>query len=376
MRIAQVSHSLDCGGSMAVMANLCAELSKRGHEVDAVCTDRPSGSSHEAFSTEGLRAHGVGVHFLSRERGSMGAAAMARLWYLTQKRRYDVVHSHLPMPDAMSGIVRRSSIRPFTHVITVHNTFEPRSWVLTRLAGGAHVVYCSEAVRRHNPLPGLSYTVIPNGITQADYAALESTRWQVRQELGLDPLGRVVIGVGRLCPQKSYDTALEAFAILKQSGRVPAFQYLICGEGEARAHLEFQTRQLGLEDAVRFLGARTDIPRLLTASDAFLSTSGHEGMPLSVLEALNAGIVCVLSAIPEHYELAGSMPGCFFASNSPETFASALESVFLQSPPPVGLRESRAPLLRKHSAEHAADSYLRLYEKYCRPGLVFGPQCS
>lgn len=361
---------------MAVMAALCSELSKRGHEVDAICIDRPSGSDHEALSTVWLRAQGVSVHFLGRKRGNAGVGAAAQLWYLTQQRRYDVVHSHLPMPDAMSGLVRRSSIRPFTHVITVHNTYEPRSRALAWLASGAHVVYCSEAVRRQNPLGGLSYTVIPNGVSQASYSGGGDTRWQVRQQLGLCPGAPVVIGAGRLCPQKAYDTALDALAILKRSGRVPGLHYLVCGEGEARAQLEFRAEQLGLDGTVRFLGARTDIPRLLGASDAFLSTSRHEGMPLSVLEALNAGLMCVLSAIPEHYELAGSMPGCLFPSHAPEAVASALESALLQSPPPAGLRESRAPLLRKHSAEQAADSYLALYEKCCRPRFVSEPQCS
>lgn len=376
MRIAQVSHGFDCGGSMAVMAALCLELSKRGHEVDAICIDQPSGSSHEALSIDRLRAQGVDVHFLGRKRGHAGVGAAARLWHLTQQRRYDVVHSHLPMPDAITGLVRRSQIHPFTHVVTVHNTREPRSGPLTWLASGANVVYCSEAVSRQNPLPGVSYTVIPNGIPQDGYAGFDDARGQVCQQLGLDPQGPIVIGVGRLCPQKAYHTALDALAILKYSGRAPDLQYLLCGEGEARAQLEFQTRQLGIEGAVHFLGARTDIQRLLGASDVFLSTSLYEGMPLSVLEALNAGLSCVLSDIPEHYELAGTMPGCQFAPHAPESVASALEAALAQKMSRAALRESRAPLLRKHSAEQSADSYLMLYDKCCRSRFVSELQCS
>ena len=367
MRIAHVSHSFDCGGSMAVMATLCSELARRGHRVDAVCLDRRSRTDHERLWTNLLRAQGVGVFFLGREQGSAGVAAMARLWWLAQHQHYDVMHSHLPMPDAISGVVRRCSMPPFVHVITVHNTYEPRSRTLAWLAAGAHVVYCSEAARRSNPLAGLSQTVIPNGILQPNYATLAGARKETRQQLGLTLEGRVIIAVGRLCPQKAMDTALEAIALLKHSGRVPGLQLLVCGDGEERRQLEFQAHELGLGNTVHFLGIRADIPQLLSACDAFISTSRHEGMPLSVLEALSAGLPCVLSAIPEHYELAARMPGCLFASNAPAAMSSALESALLQPVTPAELRECRAELLRKHSVAQAAESYLALYERCCQP---------
>jgi hypothetical protein len=137
MKIAQVSHSLDCGGSMAVMAALCLEFARRGHEVDVLCMDRPTGSAHERLWTDRLRADGLTVRFLGRGPGRAGFLATARLWGLAQRRRYQVVHSHLPMPDAMSGLVRRSSLHAFAHVITVHNTNEPRPQPLGWLALGS-----------------------------------------------------------------------------------------------------------------------------------------------------------------------------------------------------------------------------------------------
>ena len=374
MRIAHVSHSFDCGGSMAVMATLCSELAKRGHEVDAICLDRQSGTTHETYWIDQLRASQVGIFFLGRERGSAGLMAMARLWSLAQRRHYDIVHSHLPMPDALSGLVRRCIMPSFLHVITVHNTYEPRSALLAWLARGAHVVYCSESARRVNPLTALSQTVIPNGIRQAQYANISLARDAIRQQLGFTHEQRVVVAVGRLCPQKAIHIALVAVAVLTRAGRIPGLQLQICGEGELQKPLQRQAHQLGIESSVRFLGNRADIPQILRASDAFISTSRHEGMPLSVLEALCAGLPCVLSAIPEHYELASGMPGCLFASPTPDAMASALESALMTPATAAELQERRAPLLRKHTVEQTADSYLALYQRYCQPSWHCEPE--
>lgn len=366
MRIAQVSHSLDCGGSMALVIGLSTELANKGHRVVVVCTDRPSGSAHESKGVQTLAQNRVEVQFLGRKSGSPGFAAAGRLWRLIQQREIDVVHSHLPMPDAMCGLVRRSGPRKFAHIVTVHNTFEPRSRVLTALASGADVVYCSEAARRRNPLPGVSSVVIPNGIPEKLNCTAEGCRAKVRQELQIPEEARVIIAVGRLCPQKGFDLALEALAIICSRRSLDNFQFLLCGEGKDREVLESRVSQLGLVGVVRFMNARTDIPDLLEASDVFLSTSRYEGMPLTVLEALWAGKPCVLSAIEEHREIASAMAGCRFASFTPFDIASALEHTFYGLLDAPALREQRGPFLQRHSIEQCSESYEKLYRTHCR----------
>ncbi len=352
---------------------LSSELAKRGHQVDVLCTDRPSGSSHEAHWMDLLASRRVAVHFLGRKLGHPGMAAAGKLWWLIQRRQYHVVHSHLPMPDAMSGLARRSSPHRFAHIVTVHNTHEPRSRLMTALGSGANVVYCSEAARNRNPLPGASSTVIPNGIPQALFTTSDKSRVEIRQELGLPAEARVVIAVGRMCPQKNFSTALDALAILKWRHAIPGLQCLLCGTGEEQERLERRVRELELDATVRFMGARTDIPALLTAGDVFLSTSRWEGMPVAVLEALCAGAPCVLSAIEEHFEVAASMPGCSFASHDPQAMASALELVLRDAADPRVLREQRAPYLKKHSIEECAESYHQLYQACCALQLVSQP---
>jgi glycosyltransferase involved in cell wall biosynthesis len=368
MRIAQIIQRLECGGDVAMVVGLCSYFADQGHKVDMFCLDRPTGSDHEHVWLSVLKKHGVSSQFLGRRAKWPGFVAGLRLWWLIQRRNYDVVHSHLSMPDAILGIIRRFTIVPFKHVLTVHNTREGRSWIREVCARGGNVVYCSEAAQRLSPLPGTSNTVIPNGILQSSYLGHRSQRTETRVQLRVPSDAIVIIAVGRMCAQKNFDSALDAIAVL--SRRVPSKNlcFLFCGDGQEKERLEARAKHAPLVSCVRFLGNRTDISALLAASDVFLSTSLHEGMPLAVLEALTAGLPCVLSSIEEHREIAKTMPGCVFASpNGPEQIASALEAMIIKRNSPSALRRDRAPLLEEFSIDRCARSYLSLYGSLCHP---------
>ncbi len=366
MRIAQVSHSLECGGSMAMVVALSSKLAELGHEVDVVCLDRPTGSAHEQLWRSFLDECRVSSRFLGRKLKWPGVVSTVKLWWLVQCRNYDVVHSHLPMPDAITGIVRRFTAVRFRHVLTVHNTYEPRSPIMAALGSGANVVYCSEAAKRRNPLSGVSSMVIPNGIVRSPYLAPCALRAETRRDLNLRNDDIVVIAVGRMCAQKNFGSAIDAITVFTRRAIARKVRYLFCGDGLERRWLETRARDLGLDSFVQFLGNRTDMPALLAASDMFLSTSLYEGMPLTVLEALNAGLPCVLSSIDEHYEIARTMPGCMFAApNSPEEIASALEAMAKEPISPSALKYLRAPFLEKFSIDSCVASYLSLYRLIC-----------
>ncbi len=370
MRIAQVSHNLECGGSMAMVVALSSQFAEQGHEVDVVCTDRQTGSAHEQLWRDWLNKRGVADRFLGRKLGDPGLTTAAKLWWLVQRRHYDVVHSHLPMPDAMAGLSRRLAISRFVHVLTVHNTQEPRSYLLSAFGSGANVVYCSEAARKRNPVAGSSSTVIPNGIVQSPVASVCTMAAETRRMLGLPKDAIIVIAVGRMCQQKNFDSAIDAIAILKQRVINRDVRYLFCGDGGEKERLVARAMNMGLGAVIQFLGNRTDIPALLNASNVFLSTSIYEGMPLTVLEALSAGLRCVLSSIDEHYEIARNMPGCTFApSDSPEAIASALEAAISDPVSATVLRGERDPYLERFSIDTCAASYLRLYQSLCLPRL-------
>jgi glycosyltransferase involved in cell wall biosynthesis len=114
---------------------------------------------------------------------------------------------------------------------------------------------------------------------------------ELRQQL-TGPIDRpTVLTVARLDVQKGLDV------LLKAASRVPEARFVVAGDGPQRSSLETQADELGLGDRLVFLGRRTDIPRLLAASDVFVLPSLYEGTSLAVLEAMAAGKALVSSKI-------------------------------------------------------------------------------
>ncbi len=366
MKIAHVIQNLECGGDVAMAVGLTSQCAVRGHEVHVLCLDRPTGSAHERQWLDVLKRHQVSTRFLGRRTKYPGLVAAMKIWWLIQRQHYEIVHSHLSMPDAIVGLVRRVTPVRFKHVLTVHNTREPRSRVRRICASGANVVYCSATVQRQSPLVGSSHMVIPNGVDQEQYIVPGAKRVETRRNLGVQDDVTLIVAVGRICAQKNFESAINAISMLDRRRDCCTLRLLICGEGTERQRLEARVKQLNLSRAIAFLGDRTDLPVLFAASDVFLSVSLYEGMPLAVLEALAAGLPCVLSSIDEHYEIARTMPGCAFAPpTSSKKIASAIQSLRTYAFSRDELIRARAPVITRFSIDNCAASYLSLYSSLC-----------
>jgi glycosyltransferase involved in cell wall biosynthesis len=117
---------------------------------------------------------------------------------------------------------------------------------------------------------------IPNGIprTEPPDAAVAAA---VRAELGLAADEAVVGAVGRLFAPKNHAGLLQAFRRVVDVK--PRTRLLVVGDGPLRGALHAQARRLGLEDRVRFVGHRRDVPRMLACMDVYVQSSVREGMP-------------------------------------------------------------------------------------------------
>ena len=134
--------------------------------------------------------------------------------------------------------------------------------------------------------------IINNAIDVEKFAFDEQLREEYRNALGIS--GKYVIGfVGRLHMQKNPYRLLEIFAAAHEINSDAIL--LMVGDGEERSGLEKKARELGLEDAVLFLGSRSDVPQLMMAMDVFVMTSFFEGMPVVAVEAQATGLKTIVS---------------------------------------------------------------------------------
>lgn len=116
---------------------------------------------------------------------------------------------------------------------------------------------------------------------------------QIREELGIGKKDFVLISVGELNENKNHLAVLKAVAEL----HVPNFTYVICGQGPRRQEYETFIAKHNLQNVVKLLGFRKDVQDILKASDAFIMPSFREGLPMSMMEAMNLGLPILASNI-------------------------------------------------------------------------------
>lgn len=170
----------------------------------------------------------------------------------------------------------------------------------------------------------------------------------------------VIVGVGRLDPQKRFDVLLEALALLRQ--RRPA-RLILLGEGPERAALEARIQRLGLGAHVRLPGWVQDpLPEVARATCLAVS-SDFEGFGLTLIEALAVGTPAVsTNCVGPRDVLDHGRLGPLVPRRDPRALAQALERT-LTSPPPAQQLRSHA---RRFTTEAAVEAYDRRLDHWCR----------
>jgi glycosyltransferase involved in cell wall biosynthesis len=205
--------------------------------------------------------------------------------------------------------------------------------------------------------------VVYNGVRTPSEAFERSA---VRTELGVGDGDFVVVQVARLDPIKDHKTAIHA--IVAAARRVPRMRFFIIGEGPQRVTIEKELRTLSVNGQVTLLGLRHDVPRLLAAADAFLLTSVSEGIPVTVLEAMAAGVPVVATRVGGLPELVTDGKTGFLAAPG-DTIGLADALVRLAKDSKLRARFSAGGIQTfelQFTEQKMIDSYDRLYQNMLR----------
>ena len=200
-------------------------------------------------------------------------------------------------------------------------------------------------------VPAGKLRLIRNGVERPQ---LRSSPKETRARLGLPSQTPIVLTAGRLRPVKDFATLLEAIpAVVEQ---FPQTCLLVAGEGELHSDLRRRAIELGIDERVRFLGRRDDLPDLMGASDLFALTSLSEGLPLVVLEAMALGLPVVATRTAGIVEAVhDGVNGRLVNPKDPAALASSMLEV-LEHPETARAwgEEGRALFERSFTAERMA----------------------
>lgn len=322
--VLQVVLSLNPGGTERLVVELVRRL--RAELPMAVCCLDDEGAWGES-----LRQERTAVTALRRRDGfhpELGRA-VARA---AARHRARVVHCHHYSPFVYAAIARLWA--PGLRIIfTEHGRLSDAGPSPKRRAANhvlAHVprevVTVSSDLKQHLVAEGFApnrVNVIYNGIDVGSRPTDES-RARVRAALAI-PAGSFVVGtVARLDPVKDLGTLLRAVAMRAD---MQPMHLIVVGDGAERAHLEQMTRELGAAPLVHFLGHRDDAPALLEGCDVYANSSISEGISLTILEAMAAGLPVVATRVGGTPEIVDAATGRLVPSRDPETLGQALAAL-------------------------------------------------
>lgn len=287
MRALIIVAELGSGGAETMVDALARRLAADGDDV-AVASS--GGWRADLLAEDGIATLAVPL----RKRGPWRLVrAAVTLQREVRRRPVDVVHAH-NVRAALAGRLGtlRLGHRPRL-VCTVHGLadgdYRRAAQILRRCADV--VVAVSDDVRDRLLAAGLDGDLV-RVVENATRPLAAQDREVARRELGLDPARPVVLCLARLAAPKRHDLLLDAWAEVPEDALL-----LLAGDGPGRRDLERRVRSAGLGDRVAFLGDRRDVGRLLCASDVLVLASDREGLPVSVLEAMSAGVPVVASAV-------------------------------------------------------------------------------
>jgi glycosyltransferase involved in cell wall biosynthesis len=279
----------------------------RGLDPRRYAVDLVVGAGSEPECLEGLDPARV-IHMpeLVRDPHPLkDAIALARLAGVVRRGHYQIVHTHTAKAGFLGRLAAALAATPIiihtVHGVTFHDHL-PRwqRWfylTLERIAARFthQFVTVGEDVKSIYLRAGIgeasAYETIYSGMPLEEYLEAgdmsDLERAQVRRELGLEPRHQVVAMAARLEARKGHGYLFEAVSRMRD--RHPDLRVLILGDGADRAALERRTREAGIDDIVRFLGHRLDLPRVLAAADISVLTSLWEGLPRVLVQSAAAG---------------------------------------------------------------------------------------
>ncbi|RKH12129.1 glycosyltransferase family 1 protein [Corallococcus sp. CA053C] len=330
MRVLHVSSGNLYGGIETFLRTLALARAQRGEGPEhafALC--------FEGRIADELRAAGAPLHLL-------GPAKVSRPWRVWEARRalmallereaFSAVVCHAAWPQALFGPVVRTAGVPL--VFFQHDALTGAHWV-ERWARVTvpELALCNSrytAGTLARVYPRTPWRVLHPPVPEGGAALTASERASLRGELGASAEDVVIVHASRMQEWKGQRLLLEALGRLRQ---VPRWKAWLVGGAQRPEEVAYedslkaQVAGLGLSDRVRFLGQRSDVPRLLRAAEVHCQpNTGPEPFGLAFVEALYAGLPVVTTALGGPLEIVDASCGVLVPPK-PEMLASALRGL-------------------------------------------------
>ena len=301
-RVLHMIGSLNVGGSQAFVLNIYKNIDRNLIQFDFVM-DRESENALKPV----VEALGGKIYVMPKFTG-YNFQEVIKSWnvFFQNHPEYKIIHSHVRSYAILYlPVAKKYGLKTIIHSHSISNgrglsafgkkilqfpiRFKCDEFLACSLEAGKWLF--GERI-----VEGSHFHIVKNGIETSKYIFSEEGRKRIRMELGLGE-EETYISVGRLSAVKNHAFLLRIFRkiLIVQPNAV----LLLIGDGPEKDAIQSQVEELGLQEHVRMLGIRMDIPDLLWASDCFLFPSKWEGLGIAAIEAQASSLPCLCStAVP------------------------------------------------------------------------------
>ncbi len=311
---------LSVGGAQTVLYELLKNIDRNRFDPAVACLFNGNGKTAESIRQLNIPVFDAGM------RHKADFEALRRLYLIIRNSHPVILHSHLFHANQTARMLGRLAGSPVI-VNCEHTSAMESEWRyrVNRLTIGLadRVVAVSASVQEfctvHIHLPASKLVLIRNGIAIPDKTL--PTQRESRQMFNLPEEVDLIGTIGRLDPIKGYSYLLEA---LKQID--PDACLVIVGDGPEREHLQAHACRLGIKERVFWMGSVQDIWSILPAFDLFVLPSLREGLPVTLLEAMAAGLPVVatqVGGVPE--VILDGITGILLPAGNPQALAEAIQ---------------------------------------------------
>jgi glycosyltransferase involved in cell wall biosynthesis len=363
MKILHVESGRHLYGGARQVAYLVEGLAARG--IECVVVAPPDSGILEALPGEGVTAAPTKMG------GDLDAGLILRLRELIRAEKPDLIHLHSRRgADLFGGVAGRLAGLPTVLSRRVDNP-QSRLEVATKYPLFDRVMAISEAIRDvvlSQGVPAEKVVCIRSAVRIPPAVPREEGLATVREILGVgerdsgEPDTGPFIGMmAQLIERKGHDLLLDAFPAVLQ--RHPSARLLLLGKGPLRERIETRVAEMGLGEAVRLPGFRSDLDRVRAGLDVVVHPATAEGLGVAVLEASGSGLPVVAGAhggLPEIIE--DGETGFLVDPTDPEALAGAIST--LLADPDLRARmgaAGRARVTSLFSVERMVEEHVALY---------------
>ncbi|MCY4000234.1 MAG: N-acetyl-alpha-D-glucosaminyl L-malate synthase BshA [Bacteroidetes bacterium] len=361
------------GGSGVVATELGQALAARGHEIHFIAYSLPFRLNQV---TENIYFHEVSVNrYPLFDFPPYALSLTSKMVDVAKYEKLDLLHVHYAIPHATSAVLARDILRQQSIQIPIVTTLHGTDITIV----GQDASYTPVVTYSINASDGVTAVsnflrketydafeikapiqVIPNFIDTKNFYRLEKEHFRGAI---CDADQKVIVHVSNFRRVKNVSHVVETFHRILQVG--VSAKLLLVGDGPDRSNVEQLSRDLGIQDNVRFLGKQDPIQEILSISDLFLLTSGSEAFGLAPLEAMacNVPVVCSnIGGLPELIE--GSGAGYLCPVGDIDAFAtSSIEILTNRQLHAQMSNQAREYVVRNYDTETIVSMYEDYYEK-------------